>query len=275
MAAGQAAVPAATLHACPADADGNDRPRPRPALVVGVAALTVLATGLGAVPVLFVAEQAARLRPWLDGLVIWVMGVAAVAGLLVPAFRTGSPPALVLGTVAGAGGLWWARRRLRARSGPGPGPGAVAEERARLTFGIFFVHSLPEGLALGSAMAAAGPLAVFVVLAVAIQNIPEGTATALAMRAAGRGRADQVRSAVLTSVPQVPGAVAAWLAVDAVDAVLPASFAAAGAAMLLLVLGDLVPEARTSGSPARVAGGALGGGGVMVALAVLLNAPGA
>lgn len=241
------------------------------ALVVGVAVLTVLATGLGAVPVLFVAEQAARLRPWLDGLVIGVMGVAAVAGLLVPAFRTGSPPALVIGTVGGAGGLWWARRRLGAH----PGPGAAAEQRARLTFGVLFVHSLPEGLALGSAMAAPGRLAVFVVLAVAIQNIPEGTATALAMRAAGRGRSDQVRSAVLTSVPQVPGAVVAWLAVDAVDAVLPASLAAAGAAMLLLVLGDLVPEARASASPVRAFGGALGGGVVMVALAVLLDAPGA
>lgn len=241
------------------------------AAVVAVATLTVLATGLGAVPVLFVAERAARLRPALDGLVIGVMGVAAVAGLLVPAVRTGTPVAVVVGTVGGAGGLWWARRRL----GTHPGPGAAAEERARLTFGVLFAHSLPEGLALGSAMAAPGGLAAFVVLAVAIQNIPEGTATALAMRAAGRPGRGQLGAAVLTSVPQVPGAVVAWLAVDAVAAVLPASLAAAGAAMLLLVLVDLVPAGCRSPFPARVVRGAVAGGAMMVALAVLLDAPGA
>jgi len=146
-----------------------------------------------------------------------------------------------------------------------------AAERARLTVGVLFVHSLPEGLALGSAMAASGSLGTFVVLAVAIQNVPEGTATAIALLRAGRSRRAQVGGAILTSVPQVPGAVLAWAAVDAVETVLPASLAAAGAAMLLLVVRDLVPAARPDGL--RAATAALAGGGAMLGLALLLRTP--
>jgi ZIP family zinc transporter len=242
--------------------------------VLLAATATVLATGLGALPVLAVGDRAERLRPWLDGVVIGVMGVAAVAGLLLPAAREGSTAAVVGGAILGGGALWWARQRLHARFGDGAvAGGGPAEGRARLTFGVLLAHSLPEGLALGSAMAASGRLATFVVLAIAVQNIPEGTATALALRRAGRGPLRQVEAAVLSSTPQIPGAVLAWLAVDAVAAVLPVTLAAAGAAMLLLVAAELVPDGWRCPSPASVAGGAVAGGGVTIVLALALRPP--
>ena len=60
---------------------------------------------------------------------------------------------------------------------------------------------------------------------------------------------------MLTSVPQIPGALIAWLAVEQIDGLLPASFALAGGAMLALVVVDLLPDAWKHGSHARVAGG--------------------
>jgi ZIP family zinc transporter len=245
--------------------------------VLLAATATVLATGLGALPVLAGGDRAERLRPWLDGLVIGVMGVAAVAGLLLPAAREGSAAAVAGGAILGGGALWWARQRLHARFGDGAAGAAPddrpAEGRARLTFGVLLAHSLPEGLALGSAMAASGRLGTFVVLAIAVQNVPEGTATALALRRAGRGPLRQVEAAVLSSTPQIPGAVLAWLAVDAVTAVLPITLAAAGAAMLLLVAAELVPDGWRCPSPASVACGAMAGGGVTIALALALRPP--
>ena len=96
-----------------------------------------------------------------------------------------------------------ARRRLDAdatfmgRSGPGARTSA-------LVFLVLFVHSLPEGLAVGTAFASdrAG-LSLFVILAIAIQNIPEGTSVAIPMAAGGlqpdppvlgRGRRPALRS---------------------------------------------------------------------------------
>ena len=68
------------------------------------------------------------------------------------------------------------------RSGPGARTSA-------LVFLVLFVHSLPEGFAVGTAFASdrAG-LSLFVILAIAIQNIPEGTSVAIPMEAAGFGR---------------------------------------------------------------------------------------
>ena len=57
-------------------------------------------------------------------------------------------------------------------------------------FAVLFVHSLPEGLALGTAYASTVEgLAAFIVIAIAVQNIPEGTSVAIPMEAAGYGPA--------------------------------------------------------------------------------------
>ena len=102
----------------------------------------------------------------------------------------------------------------------------------------------PKGLAIGTAYASdrAG-LSLFVILAIGLQNIPEGTSVAIPMAAAGFSRAEQFWAAVLTSAPQPVGAVLAFLVVEQVQGLLPASFAFAAGAMLALVAFELVPQA--------------------------------
>jgi len=139
-------------------------------------------------------------------------------------------------------------------------------------FGVLFVHSLPEGLAIGTAYASdrAG-LSLFVILAIALQNIPEGTSVAIPMAAAGFSRSRQFWAAVLTSVPQPIGALGAFLLVEHVTGLLPASFAFAAGAMLTLVAFELVPEAFGRGDLARATAGTLAGAAVMIALAVAVG----
>jgi ZIP family zinc transporter len=61
--------------------------------------------------------------------------------------------------------------------------------RAALVVLVLFVHSLPEGFAIGSAWASGTEgLGLFVLLAIAIQNVPEGTVTAIPLSVAGVGR---------------------------------------------------------------------------------------
>ena len=137
---------------------------------------------------------------------------------------------------------------------------------------MLFAHSLPEGLAIGAAFASiqAG-IGAFVIAAIAIQNVPEGTATAAAMQPAGYSGAKQVWGAILTSVPQVPGALIAWLAVEQIQGLLPASFALAGGAMLALVVVDLLPDAwRHAGHRGVVVGTTLGAA-LMLAMGAALG----
>ena len=235
---------------------------------------TAFATGLGAIPVFFLGERAAAYEPGLTGFAAGLMGVAAIVGLLMPAFDDGSTAVVVGSTIVGVVFLLGTGALVRARDEHVAAERALgpSAQRSLLVVLVLFVHSFPEGLAIGTAYASSREgLGLFVILAVALQNVPEGTATALPMAAAGYSRSRQFWAAVLTSVPQPFAAVGAFLLVDQVTALLPASFAFAAGAMLALVVFDLIPESFTREGWRLATVGFAAGGGLMLALSALLG----
>lgn len=232
---------------------------------------TALATGVGAIPVWFLGERAAQLTPFLLGVAAGVMGIASVFGLLIPAVEEGSAPTVLGGLVTGAALLAAARWRLPPDTAFMGRSGAGARTSA-LVFGVLFVHSLPEGFAVGTAYASerAG-LGLFVIIAIAIQNIPEGTSVAIPMEVAGFSRARQFWAAVGTSAPQPVGALVAYLAVEQVSSLLPFSFAFAAGAMLSLIAIELIPDAYKPRRPLGPTVGLLLGGALMLALDLVLG----
>jgi ZIP family zinc transporter len=168
--------------------------------------------------------------------------------------------------------LFGARRWLRVRERQWSRMADIGVRRSVLVFAVLFVHSLPEGFALGTAWASdQDGLGFFVFLAIALQNIPEGTSVSIPMEAAGFGRAEQFWAAVATSLPQPVGAVVAFLLVDFAQALLPFSLAFAAGAMLALVGIELLPQAVTARRYLAVAAGAGLGGMTMLAVAGLLG----
>src|SRR4249919_1686880 len=208
------------------------------------ASATALATGIGALPVFFMGSRAELLRPILLGTAIGAMTVASLVGLLKPAVDEGGTVEVAVGFVGGVLLLVGARRLLAGRE---VHVGDLRGTRVRLSvlvFGVLLVHSLPEGLAIGTAYASnVAGLSLFVILAIGLQNVPEGTSVAIPMAEAGFSRSSQFWAAVLTSAPQPVCAVLAYLVVEHVSGLLPASFAFAAGAMLALVAFELVPQA--------------------------------
>jgi ZIP family zinc transporter len=232
------------------------------------ASATALATGIGAVPVFLLGERAAAIRPALLGVAAGVMTVAAIAGLLLPALDEGSAIEVAGGFTVGVGFLlaarWWLGPRAGARR-------AAGSTTALLVFAVLFVHSLPEGFAIGTAYASSTEgLALFVVIAIAIQNIPEGTSVAIPMAAAHYTAARQFWAAVASSLPQPLGAAVAYLLVEQIASLLPISFAFAAGAMLSLVAVELLPDA-IGRRPRHAVAGALAGAAVMVALSAAIG----
>ena len=239
-------------------------------VLVLAASATALATGLGALPVFFIGARAELLRPILFGCAIGAMTVASLVGLLKPALEEGGRAEVAAGLLAGILLVLVARRLLEhhdVRVGERSGAGV---RLSVLVFGVLLVHSLPEGLAIGTAYASelAG-LSLFVILAIGLQNIPEGTSVAIPMAEAGFSRSSQFWAAVLTSAPQPVGAVLAFLVVEHVRGLLPASFAFAAGAMLALVAFELVPQAFGQSRWLRAGAGSLAGAFVMFALAAI------
>lgn len=223
-------------------------------------AATMFATGLGALPVHYFGHRAYDWRPVLVGVAIGAMTVAAFVGLLKPGLQLGSPGEVWGGALLGAGLFFAVRlalRRHEVRIGDVRGTDV---KRAALIFAVLFVHSLPEGFAVGTAYAAPERnLGLFVILAIALQNIPEGTSVAIPMEDAGISVWRQFWAAVGTSVPQPIGAVIAYLLVDQISGLLPISFGFAAGAMLVLVAIELVPDGFATGMRTRAAiGTALG-----------------
>jgi ZIP family zinc transporter len=240
-------------------------------VLVLLASLTALATGIGAIPVFFLGGRASVWQPALWGLAAGVMAVAAVRGLLVPAFDEGSDGEVIGGLVVGVAFLGLVRAALARRDVHVGRLSGAGVRTSVLVFVVLFVHSLPEGLAIGTAYASdISGLSAFVILAIALQNVPEGTSVAIPMSEAGFSRSRQFWAAVLTSVPQPVGAVIAYLAVESVEALLPISFAFAAGAMLALVATDLLPRALRGGirGPIGVLVGAVVMGTVSFALGV-------
>jgi zinc transporter, ZIP family len=233
---------------------------------------TALATGLGALPVSRLDARAEMLRPALWGLTVGLMTVASIVGLLLPALDEGSMTAVAGGLVTGSAFLLVSRRVLERRDVHVGRLGGAGVRRSVLVFAVLLVHSLPEGLAIGTAFASETErLGLFVILAIALQNVPEGTSVAIPMQAAGFRPRQQFWAAVLTSAPQPVGALVAYALVQEIGGLLPISFAFAAGAMLCLVAVELAPEAFRPGTLRLSLSGTAAGALLMLALAVLLG----
>jgi ZIP family zinc transporter len=239
-------------------------------VLVAAATGTAVATGLGAIPVYMLGERAKDLTPFLLGFAAGVMSVASLLGLLLPALDEGAPAEVAGGFAAGVAFLLVSRRLLREPELEG---NLLSDRRtAILVFLVLFVHSLPEGFAIGTAYASETTgLGLFVIVAIAAQNVPEGTSVAVPMAAAGYGRSQQFWAAVGTSAPQPVGAVIAYVLVEQVQGLLALSFAFAAGAMLALVAIELAPKAFRSGNARGGTLGAAVGALLMIALSALLQ----
>ena len=164
-------------------------------------------------PVFFLGTRSERLRPALWGFAAGSMGVVSIVGLLAPALDEGSAGQAALGLAIGIVFMLSARRYLQVHRVRVRGRDGERVRSSVLVFAVLFVHSFPEGLAIGTAYASdTAGLSLFVIVAIALQNIPEGTSVAIPMAAAGFGRAQQFWAAVVTSVPQPIAAVLAYRA---------------------------------------------------------------
>ncbi len=238
-----------------------------------LACVTALATGLGALPVAWLGpERTNRWRPLLWGIAAGVMTAASV-GLIIEPIGNAQWLPLFVGGVIGVLFLLAGQKVMHGRDLQIGKRSGVHTRRSVLVFAVLFVHSLPEGFALGSSWSANSTLGLFVFIAIALQNVPEGTATAIPMAQAGFSARQQFWAAVGTSVPQPIGAVVAFLLVEQITALLPWSLGFAAGAMLALVVLELLPDALgpRENRPQAVAG-IVGSMLAMAGLALLLGA---
>jgi zinc transporter ZupT len=202
---------------------------------------TALATGLGAVPLVFRPSVGGRSLARANAIAAGVM-LAASASLLVEASgRSGARTAA--GFAAGAVFVSVARRATRRWKDIGIAQlhGAAARSGV-LIVAVMTVHSFAEGVGVGSSFGGGDRLGIAMTLAIAVHNIPEGLAISLMLVPRGARVASAAWWSVFSSLPQPLVAVPAYLFVEEVRGVLPLGLAFAAGAMVWMVIRELLPK---------------------------------
>lgn len=211
-------------------------------LVFIAAAITALATGLGALPLLAMRNVTQRTLAMGNAVAAGLM-LAASVSLVMEGF-TISEPRTLLGLLLGLAGIWLAKTWLDGRSDVSIADTHGADAlKILMIMGVMTAHSAAEGVGVGVAYGSGRDLGDFITVAIALHNVPEGLAIALIMVPRGASVAKAGWWAILSSAPQPLLAVPAFIFVLSFAPVLPVGLGLAAGAMLWMIFSELLPEA--------------------------------
>jgi ZIP family zinc transporter len=174
---------------------------------------------------------------------------------------------VLAGILVGALFLSIAERYVHGRQDRAEADGSASFEKwggrtGLLVFIAMAVHSIPEGVAVGTGYALqehehfaeqTGNVGHYIALAIAIHNIPEGLAVAIPMRSAGASVGRCFAAAFLTSLPQPIAAIPAVLLAWFFQPLMPFLMGFAAGAMIFLVVLELLPEALAVDTHSHIA----------------------
>lgn len=223
--------------------------------------LPFLGTTLGAACVFLIRRaMPPRLQKTLTGFAAGVMVAASVWSLLIPSIEmTGKEGIMsIVPAITGfLGGIIFLLildelvPHQHIDSDRSEGPAMHVSKTTKLVFAVT-LHNIPEGMAVGVALAAAlehsaylpmaGALALS--LGIAIQNFPEGAIVSIPLRAAGNSRGKSFLMGSLSGAVEPVAAVITILLASVVLPILPYLLSFAAGAMMYVVVEELIPETQ-------------------------------
>lgn len=223
--------------------------------------LAGLATGAGAIPILFTRKVSDRLLDVMLGFSAGVMLAASFFSLIIPAIDLGGLLVTVLGIISGAIVLHIIDRFIP-HFHPALGFEGRPSKLSRIWLFVLAItiHNFPEGLAVGVSFGS-GDVAAGIVIAMAIglQNMPEGLAVALPLVREGYNRRKAFWYATLTGLVEPVGGLLGLALVSVFMSLLPWGLAFAAGAMLFVVSDEIIPESHRKGFEREATFGLMGG----------------
>ena len=211
------------------------------------ALLTAVATGLGALPFVFVRKVRDGFVGHGNAVASGLM-LAASFNLIVEGVQMGLWRTLG-GALLGLAAIVVSRARLKEKEVE-PGEMAKADFlKALLIVGVMTAHSFAEGMGVGVAFGSSEDFGTFISAAIAVHNIPEGLAISLVLVPRGVSVLKAAGWSVFSSLPQPLVAVPAFLFVLYFKPFLPLGLGFAAGAMLWMVYSELMPESAEKVSP--------------------------
>jgi ZIP family zinc transporter len=227
-----------------------------------------LATGAGALPVLFLKKVSDRILDVMLGFSAGIMLAATFFSLIIPTIDLGGVWVAVAGIILGAIALHLVDRFIPhfhpALGAEGP-PSRLS--RVWLFALAITIHNFPEGLAVGVSFGSGDVASGLVVaLAIGLQNMPEGLAVALPLMREGYSRGRSLWYGTLTGLVEPVGGLLGVALVSIFHQILPWALAFAAGAMLFVVSDEIIPESHRKGFERQATFGLVAGFIVMMLL---------
>ncbi len=211
-------------------------------------ALAGMATGLGALPFLFIKKKVnERFIDSSLGFAAGVMLAASAFSLVIPAMELGGPIRFAIGFMLG-GLIVDLIDKFVPHEHFTKGHEGLESRRLK---GIWLfviaitIHNFPEGMAVG--VSGFTPHAFSIALAIGIQNIPEGAAVAASLINAKYTPLKAFWISFLTGLVEIVGGLFGAIVVSFSSILMPYLMALAAGAMIFVISDEILPETHLKG----------------------------
>ena len=206
-----------------------------------------LMTFLGSSLVYFVKSKSQKLVSIALGLAAGIMIAATFFSLLLPAIQQVEDHLLVFFS----GGLFLRlcdkflpHEHIISHQKEGP---TNTLSKNKLLLLAMTLHNIPEGLAVGIAIASVKTNlvpALILSIGIGIQNFPEGTAISLPLHESGISRFKAMMYGQYSALVEIPSALLGFLFAQLFSSILPFALSFAAGAMMFVCIEELIPEAN-------------------------------
>lgn len=208
---------------------------------------SALATGVGAIPVLFMKKISHKVRDNLLALSAGVMVSATAFGLIPASIEASKALIACIGIILGIILLDMLERNL-------PHVELESEQKrakqsALLVLIALMLHNFPEGASVGLSYASHTNenLGSLMAITIGLQNMPEGLIVALYLANSNMNRVKAVLIATLTGAVEVVGGLLGYWIGHTFQSAIGLGLGVAAGAMLYIVYKELIPESHGHG----------------------------
>ncbi|WP_174731903.1 ZIP family metal transporter [Mesobacillus harenae] len=212
--------------------------------VIGIL-LSALATGAGAIPILFFTGISSKLRDILLAFASGVMMAATTFSLIPEALDASNLYVVSIGLLLGTLVLNFFDSRFTSDNLEIPKMNTIIDRKTVLVIIAITLHNLPEGLSVGvSYGAGAENLGAIIALAIGLQNAPEGFLVAIYLVSQKVSRITALIIATLTGLVEIVTGALGYVLASEVDMLVPYGLSFAAGAMLFVIYKELIPDSQ-------------------------------
>lgn len=207
--------------------------------------ISAMATGLGAIPVLFLNNVSSRVKSLLLGYASGIMMAATTFSLIPESLKASNIWVLSVGMLLGTFVLNFINSKTEDLDTSDFKFLSGVDRKTLLIVTAITLHNLPEGLSVGVSYGSGEDnLGAIIAFAIGLQNAPEGFLVGIYLIHQNMSKLKSLLIATFTGAVEIVTAVIGYFLAADVDGLVPYGLSFAAGAMLFVIYKELIPESQ-------------------------------